>query len=55
MLIKQGRIFALDVFEAIEEIKKQYGEGELSIRLANVQPRKDRYWFEFCIELENEP
>jgi hypothetical protein len=52
MLIKQGRIFAVTVEEALEQIHAKHGEGIIYIREANVQPNSDLIWYEYNIEME---
>jgi hypothetical protein len=52
MLIKQSRIWAVNLEDALTQIREKYGDGKLSIRECNVQPRKGLIWYEFYIEME---
>jgi hypothetical protein len=52
MLLKQGRLYAKTPDQAAMLIRDKYGLGNLTIKLAPVQPRKDIRWFEYCIELK---
>ena len=52
LLIQQSRIWAVSLEEALEQIRDKYGDGDLSIRECNVQPRKGLTWYEFCIDVE---
>ena len=51
LLIKQSRIYATSLDKALEQIRDKYGNGKLSIRECNVQPRKGLIWYEFYIEV----
>lgn len=51
MLIKQGRVFAVDVESALEQIAEKYGNGIIYIREANVQPQAGLIWYEFNLEV----
>lgn len=52
MLIKTGRVFAEKLDQAIEAVRKEYGNGRLTIFECNIQPRKNDTWYEYLIELE---
>ena len=51
ILIQQSRTWAATLEEALEQIRDKYGDGKLSIRECNVQPRKGFTWYEFYIEI----
>ncbi len=51
MLIRQSRIWADSLEDAIKQIREKYGDGKLSIREANIQPQKELIWYEFYIEV----
>jgi len=52
ILIKQSRIWAKTLDDALLEIRDKHGDGKLSIRECNVQPRKGFTWYEFYIEIQ---
>jgi len=52
LLIRQSRTWAVSLEEALEQIRDKYGDGGLSIRECNVQPRRGLVWYEFYIEVE---
>lgn len=51
LLIKQSRIWAKTLDEALIEIRDKYGDGKLSIRECNVQPRSGLTWYEYYIDV----
>jgi len=52
LLIQQSRIYATTLEDALEYIRDKYGDGSLSVRECNVQPRQGLIWYEFYIEVE---
>jgi hypothetical protein len=52
MLFQQGRLYAKTPDQAAMLIRDKYGYGNLTIKLAPVQPKRDLKWFEYCIELD---
>lgn len=51
MFYQPGRIFASSRDEALRRIADKWGDGVISIRECNVQPRKDGIWFEYQVEV----
>ena len=51
LLIKQSRIWAKTLDDALLEIRDKYGDGKLSIRECNIQSREGFTWFEYYLDV----